>query len=192
MSYLVQGFCFISVFSFIMKDSGERIKSSLLLPSVATSYILKLVYDKTIISLLNNVIKVNYDSAWYYIGLILFSVLLAYLLGIFVLSRPFKECLIKLGIPRSVNSNFWLDIYNEGTWLNVYLKGQDFNVLGQIKYIEENQRNPYICLCKYSIYDKETGNEYPITIQDGEEHSIILELKDIEHIKVVDSEKASR
>ena len=97
----------------------------------------------------------------------------------------------KLNIPHSVNSNFWLDIYKRETWLNIYLKEQDFNVLGQIKYIEENQRNPYICLCNYSMYDKETGNEYPIDIQEGEEHSIILELKDIEHIKVVDSEKTS-
>lgn len=192
MSYLVQGFCFISVFSFITKDSGERIKSSLLLPSVATSYVLKLIYDKTIISLLNNVIKINSNSAWYYIGLILFSVLLAYLLGIFVLSKLFNFMLDKLNIPHSVNSNFWLDIYKRETWLNIYLKEQDFNVLGQIKYIEENQRNPYICLCNYSMYDKETGNEYPIDIQEGEEHSIILELKDIEHIKVVDSEKTSR
>lgn len=191
MSYLVQGFCFISVFSFITKDSGERIKSSLLLPSVATSYVLKLIYDKTIISLLNNVIKINSNSAWYYIGLILFSVLLAYLLGIFVLSKLFNFMLDKLNIPHSVNSNFWLDIYKRETWLNIYLKEQDFNVLGQIKYIEENQRNPYICLCNYSMYDKETGNEYPIDIQEGEEHSIILELKDIEHIKVVDSEKTS-
>ena len=192
MSYLVQGFCFISVFSFITKDSGERIKSSLLLPSVATSYVLKLIYDKTIISLLNNDIKINSNSAWYYIGLILFSVLLAYLLGIFVLSKLFNFMLDKLNIPHSVNSNFWLDIYKRETWLNIYLKEQDFNVLGQIKYIEENQRNPYICLCNYSMYDKETGNEYPIDIQEGEEHSIILELKDIEHIKVVDSEKTSR
>ena len=192
MSYLVQGFCFISVFSFITKDSGERIKSSLLLPSVATSYILKLVYDKTIISLLNNVINIDFDSAWYYIGLILFSVLLAYVLGIFVLSKLFNKLILKLNIPRSVNSNFWLDIYNEGTWLNVYLKGQDFNVLGQVKYIEENQRNPYVCLCKYSIYNKDTGEEKPLVIQDGEEHSIILELKDIEYIKVIDSKKTSR
>lgn len=192
MSYLVQGFCFISVFFFITKDSGERIKSSLLLPSVATSYILKLIYDKTIILLLDNFIKINFNSSWYYIGLILFSIVLAYLFGIFVLSKPFNLILEKLNVPRSVNSNFWLDIYNEGTWLNVYLKGQDFNVLGQVKYIEENQRNPYVCLCKYSIYNKDTGEEKPLVIQDGEEHSIILELKDIEYIKVIDSKKTSR
>ncbi len=189
MSYLVQGFCFISVFSFITKDSGERVKSSLLLPSVATSYILKLIYDKTIISLLNNIIKTNSDSAWYYIGLILFSIILAYLLGIFVLSEPFNLILEKLNIPRSVNSNFWLDIYKKGTWLNVYLKGQDVNILGQIKYIEENQRNPYICLSEYSIYDKDTGDKRIITVKENEEHSIILELKDIEYIKVVDTKK---
>lgn len=72
-----------------------------------------------------------------------------------------------------------------------FLKGQDFNVLGQIKYIEEGNRNPYICLSDYSIYDKITGEEYPLTIQKSEEHSIILELRDIEYIKVIDIKKTS-
>ncbi|MBR0466033.1 MAG: hypothetical protein IJJ40_00865 [Clostridia bacterium] len=192
MSYLVQGYCFISVFIFITKDSNDRTKTSLLLPSVTTSYILKLVYDKTIILLLQKAIVVNFNSAWYYIGLILFSIILAYLLGIFVLSKPFNTILVNLHVPHSINSNFWLDIYKSGTWLNVYLKGQDVNILGQIKYIEENQRNPYVCLSNYSIYDKRTGEEQTITVQENEEHSIILELKDIEYIKVIDIKKTSR
>lgn len=189
MSYLVQGYCFISVFCFITKNSSKRRKGSLLLSSVAISYILKLIYDKSVMLVLGRFIL--YNSTWYYIGLVLLGVALAYLLGIFTLSKPFNYLIKKLNIPRSVNSNFWLDIYKQGTWLNIYLKGQDFNILGQIKYIEEGSRSPYICLSNYSIYDKITGEEYPLTIQENEEHSIILELKDIEYIKVIDIKKAS-
>lgn len=99
-------------------NSQERNKGSLLLASVSISYILKLVYDKSIMVVAKNCI--SYNSAYYYIGLVLFSIVLGYLLGIFTLSKPFGSLIQKLNIPHSVNSNFWLDIYKQGTWLNVF------------------------------------------------------------------------
>lgn len=159
MSYIVQGYCFISVFLFITKDSNERNKISLLLPSVAMSYIFRLLYNKTIIALLRQFVYVNESSEWYYIGLVAFSIILAYLLGIFSLSKMFARFLEKSKIPHTVNSNFWADMFQEGIWFNVYLKGHKYNYIGQVSYIEENQCNPHVLLINYSMYDIDIGKK---------------------------------
>ncbi len=186
MQYLVQGYVFIALYLFITKDAPERTKYSLLLPSIAASYILKVVYDKSIIALLKNWINIKNDSGWYFIGLLLFSLVLAYICGQLVLFKPFQKLLLELKFPRTVNASFWADMFTKGMWFNIFIKGHKFHYLGQVSTIEEGTQTPYIELVNYSLYDCQTEEELDCTTEDGGKHSIILHLSDIEYIEKIE------
>ncbi len=184
MSYLIQGYVFISVFLFITKGNSNARSTITVLSSIALSYILKLSYDKTIIALLSIWFTINIDSEWYYIGLLLFSVILAYVLGMICVSNKVAELLEKLRIPFTFNKDFWTDIYLKNDWFHIHLKGQDKYYLGKIDYLEENVSNPHIALIDYSVFTKD-GKEINMEREENIQSSLIIQLNDIEYIEAL-------
>lgn len=78
-------------------------------------------------------------------------------------------------------------MFQEGIWFNVYLKGHKYNYIGQVSYIEENQRNPHVLLINYSMYDVDTGRKIELVKRENEKRSIILELKDIDYVETIEN-----
>ena len=179
LTYLVQGYIFISVFSWIVFQKKSNDIDHIVLRSIAASFVLKTVYDGILA-----VVRLDIqDSSTYLIILIVCSTIGAYLLAVLCNTTWFNGLLLKIGIKRTVNSNIWNDVIKTDVWVRVYLKSNpELTYLGQYLYGEEFEREPIIVLANYQLID--TSGNIIIDYSQNPNEKIMLNTKDFERIEL--------
>lgn len=188
MLYIVQGYLFISIYNFILfKDRNNENKDFIILKSIVTSYILKVIYD----FILNWWFKDHILSQMSYtVNLICLSVLSAYLLASIAKSKIFNKILLTIGIHRTTSDNIWQDIIPNGTFMRVYSKDGKKSYLGLCVNWEPDSREPIVYLKKYQIL-----NEYGEVLVDNfnkKDRSIVLNLANFERVDLIQGEKEDK
>lgn len=111
-------------------------------------------------------------------------------------SEKFNALLIRLfGI--TLHKNFWYDVLQPGVWYRVHIKDSDVQYEGMFKTVEEDTHCPFIEFKQYRIIDIDSGeiisNFNPFAkdnnVESGEEHSIIINMEEVDYIQVIDTRK---
>ena len=177
--YLIHGYVFIIIYRFIAFKSPSQKLDNTIFKSVVVSYLLKIIFDYFRGEWLSD------NIILYTIILLLYSAILAYIVGIVSKSRKFSRLLLCIGIDRTPNDNIWTDIIRDNMWVRVYLKSRNVSYLGQYKYGEDFEREPIIVLSTYQLLDEYSQ---PIADYTNDPKSfIVLNTKDFEHIEIIES-----
>lgn len=96
------------------------------------------------------------------------------------LGDVFRE---KIGSSRTANENIWDDVMEPGIWMRVWLKDSKKSYLGQIKYIEDYEREPIIVLEYYQFL----GEDSEVLIDNSEDcnRTVMLNLSEFERIELI-------
>ncbi len=186
MSYVIYGALFLIIFCFIaFKDRKVKSVDHFFILSVLISFILKNIFE-CLIWLFKRIttLEVNKDSPFYYISLLLFTILLSYLFGIIINQKWFNDFLMHIGIERTTNGNIWNDVIQSYTWVCVHVKDEKYYYLGEVEFIEEDCIDPKIVLCRYQFIDKNTGKvfvDYSYDIN----RRIILHTDNVDAIEII-------
>lgn len=142
--YLVLGFVFIKVFRFVYIEESPNDSQHILTESLIYGFILRNIYSAFPIS-----IGAYIDI----IGMVLSTVIIAYLLAKFIYSKPFGKILTKLKIQQTPIKDFWIDITHskERTYITVYDKESDRIINGRLARAETFNKRPLIQLSEYII-----------------------------------------
>lgn len=177
LSYLVQGYVFLVAYYWIsFKDNKDF--TNLIVKSIATSYILRIIFDK-ICSWTN--ISFSNDSS-YMLWLIGLSATSGFLIGKITTHRCFNLLLNKLHIGRTTNTNIWDDVIKPYTWVRVFMKDGS-SYLGQYRYGEPFKSEPIIVLTTYQKLNKDTD----VVIDHSKESNelIMINTKDFDRIEII-------
>lgn len=188
-SYIIYGAIFLSIYNFTTYKEDAQKNKSYLISCVTISFIIKICFDG-IIALVNEWLKKELanNGTGYYIGIILFTVLTAYLSGKIVTSSWIKTFLLKIKIERTPNKNIWDDIIQENTWLYVHIKDKDYAYLGLLQYVEENCSNPKVVLSNYKLITMSTAETKKDYSNDSNK-KILLDTSNIEVIEIIYNNK---
>lgn len=188
-SYIIYGAIFLSIYNFTTYKEDAQKNKSYLISCVTISFIIKICFDG-IIALVNEWLKKELanNGTGYYIGIILFTVLTAYLSGKIVTSNWIKTFLLKIKIERTPNKNIWDDIIQENTWLYVHIKDKDYAYLGLLQYVEENCSNPKVVLSNYKLITMSTAETKKDYSNDSNK-KILLDTSNIEVIEIIYNNK---
>lgn len=176
MPYMVQGYIFISVYSFVMCKKVDT--SHIFFKSVVISYTLKTLYDLAL-----KYLSLPNDSSWYTPVLLLVSAFAGYILGICFQSQVATRFLLAIGIKRSINSTVWRDVIKPYTWVMFYCKNSDLAYIGQFLYGDEYSNEPVIALCNYKIVQQSTGEEL-VDYTDSSDYVVMLNAKGFDRIEL--------
>lgn len=177
------GFLCLSIFAFITsRHFSEKLSIAL---SCAISYLLisfvSFLRAKTFFKTLPNTPIIN-SAISICIGLILF-----FLLGILFTRKIFKEIMVKI-FHRTPNDTIWKDVldFENGSALKVYIRNEPYYIIGKHKNQEETGDDPWIALCGFGKFDKNTNENYnnePSFIND-DNAKYVIRFSDIEHIEI--------
>lgn len=176
MAYVVYGYVFLTAYYWItFKDNSDF--NNFLIKSVATSYILKTVFDLVItkykIVFSDNIIKT--------LILVTISAISGLAIGKITSHRYFNWLLHKIHIGRTTNKNIWDDVIKPYTWLRIFMK-DGTSYMGQYRYGEPFKSEPIIVLATYQKFDKDT--DIVIDNSQNENELIMLNTKDFEKIEI--------
>ncbi len=146
--------------------------------SVATSYIIIIIFD-TVLVQLNLQLEDNIKRT---IILIITSTLLGVLIGKITTHRWFNILLYKCRIGRTTNSNIWDDIIKPNTWVRVFMKDGS-SYLGQYRYGEPFKSEPIIVLATYQKLDSE--NDIVLDYNEDLREMIMINTKDFDRIEII-------
>jgi len=181
--YFIPGAVFLTLFNFIVsKDVLD--KQYFVFKSIVISYIIIGIADFIISLCVPYLVIVGIISivGGYFCGKLYHSSVLEWLLGLF-------------RINKTVNDNFWEDIndFNKGTFITAYSKVDDKIYQGSIFKIENKQRNPYIMIYDYEVYEGSKKEENLIEKSEfGKIENIVLNPDDMKSIYVTYSDDSKK
>lgn len=150
----------------------------MLIKSVATSYILKILFDS--FCECKNIIFSNKTN--YTITLILTSAFLGLIIGKITTHRQFNLLLHKLHIGRTTNTNIWDDAIKPYTWVRVFMNDGS-SYMGQYRFGEPFKSEPIIVLATYQKLNKDIDVVIDNTQKPNE--LIMLNTKDFDRIEII-------
>lgn len=162
------------------KNSATQ-TSYILLNSVVISFVLKTVYDATIKCVLTPPPKEG--ELPYLIPLLVFCILCGFILSKVIPSACVKKIRKILGISRTPHGNIWDDIMEPGLWIRVWLNDSNKSYLGQIKYVENYEREPIVVLEYYQFIGED--NEILVDNSQKPERTVMLNTQGFERIELV-------
>lgn len=184
--YLISGYIFLFVYKFVrnVDEQGEDSSKSIL-PSIAISFIIKLLYDYTIylydIALVEN-------SLGYIIILILISALLGYVIGILLNIKGVNNFLSHLSVYRSINNSFWIDICDPTSIYEIHIQGEENSYIGQIQEIEYSKTKPMIHLYHYAVINYKT-REIIADLRYDDNATIAVNTQNIDVVHILDCQQ---
>ena len=113
---------------------------------------------------------------------IILAIILAYVISIIVQKKWFNKLLLKIKIPRTVNTSIWSDVVEPNCTFQILL--EDCIVCGKYKYGEENVEKPYIVLEKYRILGKSEPHEVMCDHSDDKSKVFMVSASNIKHIEI--------
>lgn len=175
---VVPGYLFIWVYRYVLyKDQNSHNQVSyLMFVSIVASYILKTTYDLFPF--------VSDSRPWYLAVFLCFSGIAGYLLAI-AANLSFVNNLRKtLKIFRSPNDDIWDDALKPSMWIRVWLSESGKSYMGQMKYLENYEREPIVVLEHYVFLDDD-GSELVDNSKDNT-RTVMLNLRNFERIEMID------
>ena len=179
LTYVVPGYLFLAVYRYMLfkdEDSADK-TSSLLLNSVIISFVLKTLYD-----LIAAWLQPKHETL-YLIGVILLSILAGFGSAKLVVGKCAAGFFKKLGITRTVNSNIWDDIIEQGQWLRIWLPDSGRSYYGQLAAMENYSREPIVLLRNYQFLDDD-GTVLIDNVADSD-RTVLLNLSHFERVEFV-------
>lgn len=179
LTYAVPGYLFLAVYRYMLfkdEDSADK-TSSLLLNSVIISFVLKTLYDAVV-----SAIPWKNESL-YLVGIILLGIVTGFGSAKLSVGKYAARFLKKLGITRTVNSNIWDDIIEQGQWLRIWLPNSERSYYGQLAAMEDYSREPIVLLCNYQFLD-EGGEPLNDNVADAS-RTVLLNLSHFERVEFV-------
>lgn len=180
LTYVVPGYLFLAVYRYMLfkdEDSADK-TSSLLLNSIIISFVLKTLYDAVISAL-----PMNRNGNLYLILIILLGIVTGFIAAKFVVSNAAVWVFDKLGITRTVNSNIWDDVIEQGQWLRIWLPDSGRSYYGQIAAMENYSREPIVWLRNYQFLDDD-GTPLIDNVADCD-RTVLLNLSGFERVEIV-------
>lgn len=179
LTYVVPGYLFLAVYRYMLfkdEDSADK-TSSLLLNSVIISFVLKTLYDAVVSAIPRK------NESLYLVGVILLGIVTGLGSAKLVVSKYAAGFFKKLGITRTVNSNIWDDIIEQGQWLRIWLPNSERSYYGQLAAMEDYSREPIVLLCNYQFLD-EDGEPLIDNVADAS-RTVLLNLSHFERVEFV-------
>lgn len=179
LTYAVPGYLFLAVYRYMLfkdEDSADK-TSSLLLNSVIISFVLKTLYDAAV-----SAIPWQNESL-YLVGIILLGIVTGFGSAKLVVSKYATWVFEKLGITRTVNSNIWDDIIEQGQWLRIWLPDSGRSYYGQLAAMENYSREPIVLLRNYQFLDDD-GTVLIDNVADSD-RTVLLNLSHFERVEFV-------
>lgn len=118
------------------------------------------------------------------------SILSGYICARLVPSRVVHAVRKWLSIARTPNKNIWDDILEPGIWIRVWLKDSSKSYYGQIKFIEDYEREPIIVLEYYQFLDGDASVLIDNTSEPG--RTVMLNLSQFERIELASCSVTSK
>ncbi|MBQ9330009.1 MAG: hypothetical protein IJ221_03385 [Oscillibacter sp.] len=112
----------------------------------------------------------------------LLSILAGFAAGKWVHSKSCDRLLKALGIHRTTHANIWLDALPSGTFLRIWPDDSGMSYLGQMKYMEEHEREPLIVLQKYQILDEHS--KVVLDYTEDPRRMVMLNLKGFRQVRL--------
>lgn len=181
LTYVVPGYLFLAVYRYMLfkdEDSADK-TSSLLLNSVIISFVLKTPYDAVA-----SAIPWKNESL-YLVVIILLGIVTGFGSAKLVVSKYATWIFEKLGITRTVNSNIWDDIIEQGQWLRIWLPDSGRSYYGQLAAMENYSREPIVLLRNYQFLDDD-GTVLVDNVEDSD-RTVLLNLSHFERVEFVTS-----
>ena len=97
--------------------------------------------------------------------------------------QPKHETLYLIGITRTVNSNIWDDIIEQGQWLRIWLPDSGRSYYGQLAAMENYSREPIVLLRNYQFLDDD-GTVLIDNVADSD-RTVLLNLSHFERVEFV-------
>lgn len=150
MIYLVSGFIFMKIFSFVCTAKNPNDYQHIIIKSVIIGYILKSL--ASFIPALTDIHTLNILG---YLGL---CCILAYITALIYQSKWFYFVLRKIGIYNTLNDEFWVDIEGDkSVWTEIYCSETKEYYYGLVCLSENFKDNPRIVLKRYSVFDEKNN-----------------------------------
>lgn len=152
LSYLVQGFIFVSIYEFVnYKDENSNIQN-LFFKSIIASFILRFIYDP----ILGNRI----DGVWYNLVFTIFTLIVTIIIIRLTRFKWFKKLVQNLfKSNRNSKKYIWEDILdpdkNFEVYLTVYDEERKHFLTGMIHISEDFSKNPMVILKRYTIFNND-------------------------------------
>lgn len=148
--YIVSGFLFIKVFYFINYKNTDTNITYILVSSISIGFIIKYSFD-----LIN--IKKYLNVQLYYLILCAISVVMSFIVSFIYNSQMYANILKWFKVNRTINKDIWDDIIDKKypTFVKMQMKSDKNYYYGQVKLVEENNKNPYIVLFEYQCFNSE-------------------------------------
>ncbi len=151
MIYLVSGFLFIRIFSFVSTTKRTNDYQHIIVKSVIVGYILK--YIGSMIPALTSVYALNI------LGFLGICCVLAYICARVYTSKWFYSILRLIGIQNTLNDELWVDIEGDkSVWAEIYSHETNEYYFGLVCLSENFKDNPKIVLKRYAIF-KDTNDD---------------------------------
>lgn len=179
LTYAVPGYLFLAVYRYMLfkdEDSADK-TSSLLLNSVIISFVLKTLYDAVVSAIPRK------NESLYLVGIILLGIVTGFGSAKLVVSKYATWVFEKLGITRTVNSNIWDDIIEQGQWLRIWLPDSGRSYYGQLAAMENYSREPIVLLRNYQFLDDD-GTVLIDNVADSD-RTVLLNLSHFERVEFV-------
>lgn len=183
--YIVAGFVFIGVFSFVTEADRISISTQSFLLDLIVGFILK-----------NICVVVPFRTSLHALNIVIFicaCVFGGYLIGLLYQSTLFNSCLIKLGIRSTPRLSIWTTITRneESLWVRIGYKNLDIKYFGILQYCEEMQRYPQIALYGYTkgTYTQDLENEYLEDYTGDMAKFVLLDTSKADYIEFVSTNK---
>lgn len=180
--YLIPGYLIIWVISFMLSQKIDK-DSNLFIKSIVLSFIF-ITFGNSILSFGDlNII----DSNLLKVVVILISLVLGYVISKILVSNYFKRILKKLGINKSVYTNFWNEIVDteKGLLVMVYLASEKKTYKGELRKYEECDHgdSTFLILSNYVLYNYD-GEDEILNYEKDNNYRVLLNTKDISRIEL--------
>lgn len=185
LSYVVPGYIFLSVYNFVTIRKTEI--SHKLVSGVIASYIIVSLFN-----LINHILVCAFGEVvggepLYYVGLMAFSFIIAFVLGLIARTKKTRAFLDKIGIEATFSNSIWDDVVQPGSWVVLYMRDTDDVFYGYYEYIQDHADKPLIALSAVEVYNK-AGDL--ITSCDGTEDRVtIFDTNDCIRVSVIRDDK---
>ena len=157
MIYVVPGYLYLSVYRYVLyKDKDTPTQTAhILLNSIIASFVLKTSYDCVIY----RTFGWTYENSGYkYLFFILLvSLVLGFISARIITAGWLSTIFMEIGLYRTVSENVWDDVVKPDIWARIWLKDSDKSYYGQIRFMDNYEKEPIVVLENYQFLDGDSN-----------------------------------
>lgn len=180
--YIALGYSFVQSYKYVRIIRKTKTLDNLLIESLVVGFVLHNTLN-SIIDLEN----IYFDT----VGKIILSVVLGYIVGVFINSNVFRIICKVLKIRQTPNTSIWKDIEDRGKGVIVRVENYDKKIIIDGIYIlaEAHKRFPIIQLAGYRKYE---NGEIVRDYEKEPQNTILVDTSKFDEINVLYDEKSNK